>query len=250
VSIRSINLTSKSCAYILGLVVTTLLTACNDGTAPSGTAGSASVAVAAQGSGTLSIEAYSKRARRTTTTTTTTVTPVTISGTPATTDVVGTPYSFAPVTANTNGATPTFSVSNLPAWATFNAATGQLSGTPTAAGSYAGITISVSNGQTSASLAPFTVLVTAPTSTASVTLSWLAPTQNTDGSTITNLSGYRIYYGTDPNALAQTITLNSPSLLTYVVGNLAGGTWYFAIKAVNSNGVESNLSAVASTVIS
>jgi hypothetical protein len=178
---------------------------------------------------------------------------VTISGTPTTTDVVGTPYDFTPVAGNTGGATTTFSVSNLPTWASFNSATGELTGTPTAAGSYAGITIRVSNGQTSASLAPFTVLVTAPVNvtpnTASVTLSWLAPTQNTDGSALTNLSGYRIYYGTDPNALTQTITLNGSSLLTYVVGNLSGGTWYFAIRALNSSGVESAESGVATTTI-
>jgi hypothetical protein len=178
---------------------------------------------------------------------------VTISGSPAATDAVGTPYDFTPVAGNTGGATTTFSVSNLPTWASFNSATGELTGTPTTAGSYAGITISVSNGQTSASLAPFTVLVTAPAvtpSTASVTLSWLAPTVNTDGTPLTNLSGYRIYYGTDPNALTQTITLNGSSLLTYVVGNLSGGTWFFAIKALNSSGVESAESGVASTTIS
>ncbi len=48
-------------------------------------------------------------------------------------------------------------------WATFSSATGQLSGTPTAAnvGSYANVVISVSDGKASAALAPFTITVAA-----------------------------------------------------------------------------------------
>src|SRR5690348_9234476 len=45
---------------------------------------------------------------------------------------------------------------------------------------------------------------TAPV-TATAALSWVAPTQNSDGSQLTNLAGYNIYYGTDPSALTQTI---------------------------------------------
>ena len=95
--------------------------------------------------------------------------------------------------ADPDGDTLTYSIQNRPSWATFNTSTGRLSGTPTAAhaGSYANIIISVSDGAASASLPAFTITVAQP-STGSATLSWTAPTQNTDGSSLTNLAGFRI----------------------------------------------------------
>lgn len=81
------------------------------------------------------------------------------------------------------------------------------------------------------------------------TLRWTAPTQNTDGSPLTNLAGYRIYYGTSSTQLTQTIQLANAGLTTYVVRDLAPGTWYFAVAAYNSAGVESALSNIASKVV-
>jgi len=82
------------------------------------------------------------------------------------------------------------------------------------------------------------------------TLSWYAPTTNTDGSALTDLSGYRIYYGTNTNALTQLNSINTVGITTYVITDLGVGTWYFAIKAYNSTGVESDLSNIASKTIS
>jgi len=78
------------------------------------------------------------------------------------------------------------------------------------------------------------------------TLSWQAPTTNTDGAALTDLAGYRIYYGTSAGNLSTTIQLTSVGLQTYVIDNLAPGTWYFAIRAVASTGVESDLSDIVS----
>lgn len=64
-----------------------------------------------------------------------------------------------------------------------------------------------------------------------VTLSWTPPTQNTDGSALTNLVGYTIVFGNSPTALSQTINLTTQSVSTYIVENLAPGTWYFALEA-------------------
>ena len=88
-------------------------------------------------------------------------TPPTISGTPPTTATVGTLYSFAPTANDANGSPLTFSISNRPSWATFNAGTGRLQGTPAGAnvGTFADIRISVSDGQDSAQLAPFSIVV-------------------------------------------------------------------------------------------
>jgi hypothetical protein len=82
------------------------------------------------------------------------------------------------------------------------------------------------------------------------TLSWEAPTTTTTGAALTDLSGYHIYYGIDQNNLSESVTLNSIGIETYVIENLGGGTWYFAIKAVTSAGVESPLSDVVSKTIS
>jgi ABC-type glycerol-3-phosphate transport system substrate-binding protein len=83
----------------------------------------------------------------------------------------------------------------------------------------------------------------------SVTLSWSAPTENTNGSALTNLSGYVIYYGTSASAMTQTIDVNTVGILTYVVDNLSAGTWYFQIVAVNAAGVQSNPSVTVSASI-
>src|SRR5207253_2652712 len=92
-----------------------------------------------------------------------TAAPPTIAGSPATSVVAGQSYSFTPSTTDPSGKTLTFSVSNQPSWASFSTATGQLSGTPASAnvGSYSNIVISVSDGTLSASLAAFSISVTA-----------------------------------------------------------------------------------------
>jgi hypothetical protein len=72
---------------------------------------------------------------------------------------------------------------------------------------------------------------------------------NTDGSLLTNLNRYRIYYGTSASALDQIIELNGAGLTTYVIGNLSPATYYFALTAVNSLNIESDKSNVVSKVI-
>jgi hypothetical protein len=176
-----------------------------------------------------------------------------ISGTPGTTVLVGQAYSFQPSANDANGDALTFTVSNLPGWATFSTQTGRISGTPTASqvGSYANIRITVSDGTANASIGPFTLTVSdVANGSGSATLSWMPPTQNSDGSTLANLSGYRVHYGQSAGNLAQTVTLDNPSINRYVVENLGSGTWYFAVVAVNSVGMTSALSNTASKTIS
>lgn len=74
------------------------------------------------------------------------------------------------------------------------------------------------------------------------TLEWLAPSTATDGSTLTDLAGYRIYYGADVAQLTQEIEINNPGVLSYVVEDLAPGTYYFAVTAFTSKGYESDRS--------
>ncbi len=81
------------------------------------------------------------------------------------------------------------------------------------------------------------------------TLSWAAPTSNTDGTPLTNLAGYRIYYGSSPEDLSHTVQIKSVGLQTYVIDDLEPGTWYFAVMALAANGAESTLSAVVTKTI-
>jgi hypothetical protein len=173
-----------------------------------------------------------------------------ISGTPSTSVMQGTAYSFQPTASDPDGNSLTFSVTNLPSWATFSASTGRLQGTPSAShvGTYSNIQIRVSDGTASASLPAFSITVAAVAS-GSATLSWTPPTRNTDGSALTNLSGYRVRWGTSAENLASSVTLNNPGLTSYVVGNLVPGTYYFVVTAVTSAGGESQFSNMGTKTI-
>jgi hypothetical protein len=171
----------------------------------------------------------------------------TISGTPTTSVTAGTAYNFKPTAADADGDTLTYSIQNKPSWATFNTTTGQLTGTATA-GTYSNIIISVTDTKDTVSLPVFTITVTSAAN-GSATISWTPPTQNTDGSTINDLAGFRIQYGTSASALTQTIQVANPGLATYVVTGLSSGSWFFAVRAYNSGGAESANSSVVSKTI-
>jgi hypothetical protein len=177
----------------------------------------------------------------------------TISGNPATTDVAGSTYAFQPSASGPSGMTLSFSVQNQPTWATFSVASGLLSGKPSTAqtGTYGNIIISVSDGQASSALPPFTITVTAPPiATGSAVVTLVPPTQNTDGSVLTDLAGMRIYYGASSSTLTQVVQLpGATASMSYTVSNLASGTWYFGATAYTTTGAESSLSAVASQAI-
>ena len=88
-------------------------------------------------------------------------------------------------------------------------------------------------------------------SAASATVSWTPPDTNTDGSALVDLAGYRIYYGTDAFSLATQIDIPTTGLTDYVVEDLAPNTtYYFAVSAYNSTGVESSYSAVVGVTTS
>jgi hypothetical protein len=164
-----------------------------------------------------------------------------ISGTPVVSATAGQPYSFRPTATDADGDALTFSITNKPVWATFDSTNGTLYGTPTSAnvGTTSNIVISVSDGKSSASLPAFSITVAAPT-LASVTVSWVPPTTNTDGTPVTGLSGFKVFYGTAPGQYSQTLSVPSPTVTSVVVEGLTTGTtWYFATKAVSSSGVES-----------
>ena len=137
-----------------------------------------------------------------------------------------------------------FSISSKPSWATFDATTGKLWGVPTSAGSYEEIEISVSDGHVVTKLPQFAIVVNlAAATTRSVRVTWQAPLVNTDGSTLTDLKGYRIVYGTQPGVYTDSVPVNGTGLVDYTIDNLqTGKKYYFSMVAVNAAGAESDYS--------
>jgi hypothetical protein len=173
-----------------------------------------------------------------------------IQGVPANSITAGSTYSFAPAASDTDGDILTFSISGRPSWATFDTKTGRLRGTPTAAdvGATSNIVIAVTDGDATVALAAFSIQVVG-TATGAAALTWMPPTENDDGSTLTNLTGYKVYWGTSPTDFSNSITLTNPGLTSYVIDQLTPATWYFAASSVNADGVESDLSNVATKTV-
>lgn len=173
-----------------------------------------------------------------------------IAGSPATSVVAGQSYVFLP-TASAGGSV-TYSITGQPSWASFSTTTGELSGTPTTAqvGSYPNIVISVTAGSASTSLPPFSInVVDTQSASGSATLTWVAPSANTDGTPIDGLAGYHIYYGTSESAMTQVVDVPGPTTTTYAVQPLAPGTYYFAVTAYDAAGIESAPSNIDSKSI-
>ncbi|MGB5740702.1 MAG: putative Ig domain-containing protein [Woeseia sp.] len=176
--------------------------------------------------------------------------PPRISGSPGRQAIPGQSYTFEPNVSDPDGDALTISVKGLPRWASFDASDGSISGTPDTGdvATYGGISITVSDGQTSTTLGPFSITVNT-IALGSASLSWAAPTLNTDGTPLTDLAGYRIYYGQSSGSYAESITIDNPGLTTVLVENLTAGNWYFVSTAFNSAGIESNYSGEALRVI-
>lgn len=176
--------------------------------------------------------------------------PPRISGSPAGQAIPGQTYSFIPIVADPDGDELTITVQGLPRWARFDENDGSIYGVPGTGdvAAYSGITISVSDGQNSATLGPFSITVSSVASGVA-SLSWTPPTRNTDGTALTDLAGYKLYWGPASGNYTQSVTVQNPGLTTYVVENLTAGSWYFVSTAVNALGIESNFSGEALKVI-
>ena len=73
-------------------------------------------------------------------------------------------------------------------------------------------------------------------------VSWTPPVQRTDGSALTDLAGYRVYYGKGLNSLTQIIDIRNVGQTSQFIDNLDTGTWYFAVTAYTNDGLESEMS--------
>lgn len=80
-------------------------------------------------------------------------------------------------------------------------------------------------------------------------LSWAAPVDNADGSSLNKLSGYRIKYGRSKKDLDRSVFIENPSVSTYVIEDLQPGTWYFEVIAISGDSIEGPPSNQAQKVI-
>lgn len=175
----------------------------------------------------------------------------TISGTPSTTATVGTAYRFRPTASDPDGDTLSWSISGRPTGATFSTVNGELSFTPTEAGTWSNIVITVTDPSgASASLPAFTITVAPPAQTGSAELSWSPPTQYTDGSPLpaSQISAFVIYRGSSASNLNRFAEVDSGTT-RFTVNNLQSGTHYFAVTTVTVDGAESSFSGVGSKTI-
>ena len=125
------------------------------------------------------------------------------------------------------------------------------SGTATGSGSASSGGATQSGSATSGSSGSGTSGHSSGASDGNITLNWVPPTENTDGTALTNLAGYNIHYGKASHRYTRKIALSNAGIATYVVQDLTPGKYYFSLAAVNSDGTESPLSAeVTATVTS
>ena len=83
----------------------------------------------------------------------------------------------------------------------------------------------------------------------STILTWAAPALNSDGSPLTDLAAFKVYWGTTQGTYSQSAKLASAAARTYTVNGLTSGKWYFVVTALNSNGDESPYSNVWSKTV-
>ena len=172
---------------------------------------------------------------------------MTITGTPPATATVGKEYYFVPVVENANQKELQFNYVNRPAWSDGYRGSGAIIGTPTAPGIYPDIQIQAWDGEHFAVTAPFAITVLGAGTTApSATLSWIKPTQNADGTPLTNLAGYIVRYGTNVGALTEQVSVSSPNTTQLEIDDLSPGNWYFEVAAVNTTDTESAFSSAVS----
>jgi hypothetical protein len=155
---------------------------------------------------------------------------------------VGAAYTALPSSSDPDGDALRYSADNLPPWASLDPNTGRISGTPGAGdeGEYESITVAAADASHRAVTAPFSITVFATTSagTGMASLHWQEPGSKLDGTPLDDLAGYRILFGRNADDLDQSVLVMNPRATSYDVDSLDTGVWYFAVIAVNVNGLE------------
>jgi hypothetical protein len=183
-------------------------------------------------------------------TTSLTVTPATLTAiavTPANPSVAtGATAQFTATGTYSDGSTQ-----NITASVTWSVANGALASVSNASGSK-GLATGIAGGATTvaATLSGVSgstgITVLAPT-TGSIALAWDAATTYSDGSPITDVAGYKVYYGTSPGSYSSSIDVGN--VTTYTITNLPSGVYYVAVTVRNLSGSESPYSNEVSKTV-
>ena len=167
-----------------------------------------------------------------------------IAGNPTLSTVQNSDYEFVASATDPDGDPLTFIAINTPNWASFNLVTGALSGTPEFVdiGMTGDISIGATDGMLTSFLPAFRITVL-PIGDASVTLSWTIPSTNEDGTPLTDLAGFTVYYGSTTGSYSNSTTIYNPGITSLILDNLSyGRTYYFAMTAFDESGNESEYS--------
>jgi uncharacterized protein YjdB len=197
--------------------------------------------------GTTTITATSGSVSGSTTLTVTAATLVSISVTPTNPSIAkGTTRQFT--ATGTYSDSTTQNLTTAVTWSSSSTTVATISNATGSKGLATGVaagttTITATSGSVSGTTS---LTVTAPT-TGDATLAWNAPTTHVDGTPLTDLAGYKIYYGTASGSYTTVIDVGN--VTTSVVGNLTSGTYYFAVTAYDVYGSESGYSNEGSKVI-
>ena len=132
-------------------------------------------------------------------------------------------------TSSTGSFAPVLTWSTSPV-ATSCSASGGWSGTKFASGSETVASISANASYT----------LTCAWGNGSATVSWTAPTKNTNGSSLTDLASYKILFGNSSTSLTKSQTVSDPKATSATVAALAPGTWSSTVRAVHGTGVDSS----------
>ncbi len=152
--------------------------------------------------------------------------PPIISGVPATTVTEDELYSFTPEATDPEDDTMTFSVSNLPEWASFDELSGTISGIPVTEdiGYYENIIISVFDGELSISLSEFSIDVLA------------APVLIPENPLLSEVGSYSISMGTSQDLMVDRGSLGIESDTITASDLDAADTYFVSVKIYDADG--------------
>jgi len=74
-----------------------------------------------------------------------------------------------------------------------------------------------------------------------VNITWQAPSQNVDGTPLTDLAGFRIYYGEESRAYTRSLSVDDAAAVSHAL-TLSTGSYFVAMTAVDDGGNESAFS--------
>jgi hypothetical protein len=164
---------------------------------------------------------------------------------------VGQIYDYHLQASDPDGDALQYAATNLPPWASIDPTNGHISGTPgeNDVGVYESITVVVADAARQTTSTPFSITVIGDVGTGVASLQWEAPPSKVDGSPLDDLAGYRILYGRSADDLDHSVFVADPTRTVYVIDSLASGLWYFAVVAVNAEGLEGPPTTIASKSI-